>query len=388
MRASGHALLRHWQWFVLAALFIPGVPIVSLLALSGQIVSALVAPDGHFLAHFGGLVALDAIAILWILPQRKTLRGGGFANFVSTLPISPRTRRGVDLTVLAFANIPLLIPGAIALMIEARGRSAAALYQSLAVIASFIPLFAAQIAIVGRQAGLLLMAGTADLLLSLSLALPFGIAAWLLLSLSFVVATAALFWAEPGGRPRYRLLLAPTPRLRLYFDRLPLPMRIQAKALAAHPLATALRLGAVLALAVATDALLVAFNFDARALPTAIAALAASAVLLAGLYRMLDDAHVMIHQFLKSLPVRPAFWPWRDTLFVMLLGLVPFGLLLLPTACRGLASVSALALLGLAYAALIAGLRLPLRRQGGLNVILAALIAIGWASAAIAAVLR
>jgi hypothetical protein len=386
VKASGRALLRHWQWLVLAALFIPGLPILSLLALSGQLVSAMVMPGGPFLAHLGGLAGLHAIAILWILPQRQNLRGGAFTNFASTLPTSPHLRRAVDLTVLALADLLLLIPAAIALVLQARSPGAAAIFQSGAVIAAVATLFTVQTAIVGRQPRLLLAGATADVLLSLSLVLPLGVTAWLLLLLSFAAAITVLSRPEPARPLRHRAARDRISRPSRHLDRLPLFFRIQAKALAAHPLATVLRLGLVLVLAIATDALLVAFDFDARALPTAIASLAIGAVTLAGFYRTLRHAHVSMDEFLITLPIKPSFWPWRDTLFAIVLGLIPFGLLLVPLAFHGLASAYALTVLGLAYGSLIAGLRIPLRHDGGLNVILAVLIAASWASAAIAAV--
>jgi hypothetical protein len=382
--SSGQSLLRHWQWLVLAALFIPGLPIVSLLALSAQMVGAAATRDTHLFAHLGGLAGLHVTAVLWILPQRQNLRGGAFAAFTATLPISPHIRRGVDLTLLAFADILLLIPAAIALVFQARSPETAAFYQSGAIGAAVAALFAAQMAVLATRPFLLLAAGAADALLSFGLTLPLGVTTWLLLAVAFSVPTTALLWPEqPAHARRHRI-----PRSALYLDRLPLFLRIQGKALAAHPFASALRLGVALALAIATDALLVAFDFDARALPSAIAALAASAVILAGFYRTLRHAHASMQEFLMTLPVSPLLWPQRDTFFVVSLGLIPFGLMLSPLVFHGLASAPLVAVLGFAYVALIAGLRTPLRRDSGLSVILAVLIAAGWAGAAIAAVLR
>ncbi len=388
MTASGQSLLRHWQWLVLAALFIPGLPIVSLLALSAQMVGAIVTRDGHLFAHLGGLAGLHVIAVLWILPQRQNLRGGVFANFAATLPISPRIRRSVDLTLLAVADILLLIPAAIALAIQARSPDAAAFYKAGAIFAATAALFVAQMAVLAKRPFLLFAAGTADVLLSFGLTLPLGIAAWLLLALSFFAATTALLREVQPLPIRRRFVRRGIPRPAPYLDRLPLFLRIQGKALAAHPFATTLRLGVALALAITTDALLVAFDFDARALPSAIAALAASAVILAGFYRTLRHAHASMQEFLMTLPVTPSLWPRRDTFFVVSLGLVPFGLMLVPLVSHGLASAPLVAALGTAYVALIACLRTPLRRDSGLSVILAVLIAAGWAGAAIAAVLR
>lgn len=100
-RASGRALLRHWQWLLLAGLLVPGVPVLAVLA----------APSGALLAVLGagpwsvfGIAAVAGLGALWVLPQRRALRGGEFATYAATLPLSPWLRRAVDLTVLLLAD--------------------------------------------------------------------------------------------------------------------------------------------------------------------------------------------------------------------------------------------------------------------------------------------
>lgn len=306
-----------------------GMLLLGLLVI-GQATTILMFP-AMLLAHLArgespaGVAVLAVLAALYVLPQRQALRGGAFEPYLATLPIPRLERLLLDLTVLLVADALLLL----------------------------------------------------ELGLALSIAGPSALPGLLgVLTLVLAVQLAALHMPLPDSRRITR--------------RLPLPaaLRLNLQALAEHPAHTFGRLLVAIGLAALAAAAATAFGFDARALSVAIAALALIGFVLADLYRLLFAAHAPIRTFLASLPLPPTHLLLRDLLTVLLFGSVPFLVVAVWFGVFDPGSLLAFALLAVAYAGLLAALRWPVLRGGGLGAMLAALLAAGWAGSAIAMVLK
>jgi hypothetical protein len=149
-----------------------------------------------------------------------------------------------------------------------------------------------------------------------------------------------------------------------------------------------LRFGMSIGLACGTAALIDAFAYDARALPTIVAALAAIALSLSGLYRILAAAHLRMASYLRALPAPAAYWPLRDMALVAGLGAPPLLVLSVPAATHRLAAAPTLVGLVGAYLALLAAMRLPVTHGGRYAVLLSVALAGLWSTATMAAVAR
>jgi hypothetical protein len=392
VKASGRLFLRHWQWFVIAGLVVPGLPIVSLLDIPIQVFDNATLRGPGIFSHIGILAGVQLAALLWIWPQRRNLAGGSFAVYAATLPISAFVRRGVDVTLLALADILILIPAAIALSDRMRSPGEGGAYQLASLLVLVSTIFVVQLASLEKRLAALVAVGIADVLLGNGLALPLGAPAWLLLTLAFCVAIGGL--VVPDWRRKSPGVYAPAETLTsargvLRQSRWLSPsFRIQFKALAAHPVATILCLGLALCVALGADALIAIFRFDARSVPAAIVAMAAIALVISGIYRTLWSYHIPMQDFLSTLPVTRHFWSIHDTRLALLIGFVPLGIILIPLAGYQLCSPFILIVLALAYFALIATLRTALTLGGQMGVLFAAILATGWAGAGIAAVVR
>jgi len=169
---------------------------------------------------------------------------------------------------------------------------------------------------------------------------------------------------------------------------LPPALSIQLRILAERKGATFLRIVAAAGIAVAVDRLAIAFGLDGRSVATSIVAAAAICLLVSGVYRPLHDAHNSAGRFLATLPLSAAYWPIRDTAFVILLGTPALAIVLVWLGLQGLLPVGQLVALVLACFALLAMLRLPVVFGGRLATFLAAFVAVAWAGAGIAAVVR
>jgi len=331
LRASVQATLRRWQWLLLVALLVPGVPVVPLLSALASGLLTIVSPGLAAPIRLIGIAAVVAFAGLWVLPQRQTILGGKFASYAATLPVSSLVRFAVDLTVLCAADaLPLLLL-AIALT-------------------------------------------RADVMSTL-----------LLLGLVAAALAAQVLVLRPCILPAISWPTAMWPSLEAA---LPSALSIQLRIIGEQKGETLLRVAAVVAIALADDRLIIAFGLDGRSLPTSIVAVAVICLLVSGLYRPLHDAHRGAHRLLATLPLSSAYWPIRDVGFVVLLGAPALGIVLVWLGLQSILSAEGLVILGLACVALLSLLRLPVIFGGRLATFFAALIAVAWAGAGFAAVLR
>jgi hypothetical protein len=224
------------------------------------------------------------------------------------------------------------------------------------------------------------------------LATPVSNARWLLPIAAIGGATIGMLAAERFERARRRWRLSLGTRsagagLRILVRRAPATL-IQCKAVAERPAQTFFRIAAAMALALGADCLMAIFQFDERAFPTAILAMAGISLLLAGFYRVLGDARSMMASYLAALPLPPHYWPVRDTRFVLLLNTVPLVILLSPHVMRSLLSLLTIFGLAITYQVLLALLRWPVIYGGRRALLYGVLLTALWSGAAIAAVSR
>lgn len=271
------------------------------------------------------LLTLMLLAVLFVLPQRAALSGGSLDGFTRTLPIPAPVRLLLDATVLLLADGLLLL-----------------------------------------ELGLAVTMGGAP-------AIP-----GLLGILMLVLAAQLVALHVPLPDPRRVVRHVPLPPL----------LRADLQALAEHPASSGSRLLVALLAAAGAAAIATAFQFDPRALPVAIAGLALAAFILADFYRLLRDAHAPIRAFIATLPLPAHHLLLRDLLTVLTLGALPYLTLAVWFGVFDPGSLLAFALLAVAYAGLLAALRLPVLRGGHLGAMLAALLAAAWAGSAIAMVLK
>ncbi|MHB1667093.1 MAG: hypothetical protein ACYCSR_09155 [Thiomonas sp.] len=430
--ATGRVLVRHWQLFVIAGVFVPvGTPVGKLVMSLAMPLMMVLRVGSDTIWHFQRIVLIQGIALVWVMVQRRHILGGEFMAYVQALPISLRERRWVDVSVLLPANSLLLVPVAALLMVAPTGvsgpTSTVFLLASAGVLASLVLL--AQLAMLERHPAAVLTIGVADGVLSWCLTRPADAAGWfalgacVLFGASFLRVPPGLFKAlrqarmrrasagrknrllkeTPGRQPPestgLRAVQACAGRLgaaalspwgaQQFFRLLPPARRIQMQALwLQHAGSTALRMVAAMALVLGADVLMQVFAFDTRALPTAILAMAAVALIISGLYRMLRSAHLPVQPYLRALPLPRRFWAVQDTAFVVALGAVPLAVLLVPLGLHRGSAVMTLLVLALAYFALLALLRFPLVYGGRQAVLLGVILASTWSGVAMAAVVR
>src|SRR6185312_9147647 len=197
MLVGGRALLRHWQWLLVAGLVVPGVPIVSLVAMPSQLLVAIVSPGVDWPARLAALATVQVLALLWIVPQRKSVSGGDFAPYLATLPISRLTQRLVDLTLLLTADFfPLLAFGLAMAVLWNHGRDGIA--EAVALFIVLETVLAAQTLILHARPVVLLALALTDALLTLGLAPGGQAVVWLALALSMILPIAGAL--VPGQR--------------------------------------------------------------------------------------------------------------------------------------------------------------------------------------------
>lgn len=389
IRTSGKLVLRHWQWFVLACLIVPGPPIVSVFQQIASSLAVSVSPTLAPTQRFLVAMVIDLAAVLWILPQRHALSGGAFMRYAHALPLSRSVRLGVELTLLAAANSVILVSAGIAMAHMSSLRDP---YVSCCLLALLgLAAIAQQTILTRHYIGLLgvILGNTA---LVVGLAAPVSGARWLLaIAASSVVVVGLLNFesvARASGRRRLDLGWRSAGIGLQFLARRAPALLIQCKAVAERPAQTIMRFGAAIALALGADRLMAIFDSDERALTTAILAMAASSLLLAGFYRLLRDARSATAGYLAALPLPSHYWSVRDTKFVLLLNGVPLAILLSPQIKRGLLSLLVIFGLAITYQVLLALLRWPVIHGGPRSLLYAVLLTALWSGAAIAAVSR
>jgi len=389
-RTSGELVLRHWQWLVLACLIVPGPPVISVFLHVASLLAVSVSPALAPAQHFFVAIVIDLAAVLWILPQRHAVSGGAFMNYAGALPLPRGVRLGVEATLLAAANSLILVSAGIAvadMLSPLRDSYASCCLLTLLGLAAI-----AQQAILTRRyivlPGVILGNGA----LAAGLAMRLHSARWLLPIAAIGGVVIGILGAErferTGRRGRLGLVWQSVGTgMRILARRAP-ALLIQCKAIAERPAQTILRFGAAIALALGADRLMAIFQFDGRAILTAILAMAATSLLLAGFYRMLVDARSAMAGYQAALPLPSHYWPVRDTKFVLLLNGVPLVILLSPQIMCGLLSLLIVFGLAVAYQVLLALLRWPVIHGGRRSLIYSVLLTAIWSGAAIAAVPR
>ncbi len=375
---SARVLQRHWQWLLLATVLLPmGMTTDTLLRLCAYPLVALLAAGREVPVYLFWLLLIELVALMWVGWQRGALRGGPFMHYAATLPMAPRLTRAVDMTLVLLADGLLLLPLLAALIDTATDAQAATLRALLALGALLGCVLSLQLLLLERRYGRLAAMSLANLPLALGLARPDSPLAGLLPVASVVLLY--VFWRLPGPRTRPpRRLLAqvamPTGARAL----LPIFLRIQLRALLARPVHTLLWGGALTALALGLAGLLQRFDYDQRALPTAVIGAAFMALIAASAYRTLRAAHAPMGHYLASLPVSRHYWLLRDLGLVALLASLPLARLL--WALTQAPGVPARALLGLtlAFFLLLALLRLPLGVAGRQTVLANLLLTALW----------
>ena len=387
-RVGRDLLARHWQWALLATLLVPGAPIVAPFLRFAELLGMAVAPGPGMAGHVVMAGVIDLVAVLWVLPQRRALLGGAFMDYVATLPVPRHVRLGVGATMLVVANGPLLLAAGLAaarIASQAEGMYPAGCFLVVLGLAGV-----AQYAALSRRLVVLGGVGIGDLLLAAGLDAPSAAGRWGLAGAALACAVAVAGFGErlAVADGRWRRLRAGRAVVRDRAGIVAPVVRVQWGILADRPVLSVLRIGAAVALAFGVARLVALFDFDSRAVPTLIVAVAVIGLLLAGLYRTLSEAHRAAAGYLASLPLPPRYWPLRDTGFLMLVNLVPLAVLLRPQGRQGGSLLAVLAGLAVAGQALLVLLRWPVLHGGRHRLVLSLLLAAGWSGAAMAAVSR
>ena len=389
--ATGRILMRHWQMFVIAGVTVPAnVPVEGVIYALAFPLMALFNIGHDLFWHLSYLILIQLVALTWVLVQKGNIASAGFMSYVSTLPVSLSLRRGVNLTVLLFANSLLLAPVfGLLLIVPTRfvlSADKGFLIAAVCVLVVFVHL--AQLAAFERQRAAFPVFALADLLFAWALSRPVDAVSWLILAATLPSAAALLLPFQPPGFLRRTLPHQHAASFRPLFSlaRLAPAWRIQLKALwGQHTASSATRMVVAVLLAAATDGLMSVFQFDGRTLPAAIIAMGVIALSVSGLYRVLKAIHLPMQHYLASLPLNRYFWILRDTGGVFLFGTVPLLILLVPLLSH-FAPLPVLALV-LAYFGLLGLLRFPQLYGGRQALLLSVMLAGAWSGTAMAAIL-
>ena len=84
--ASGRALLRHWQWLLVAGLVVPGIPLVPLLELPSQLLVTMVSPALDWPSRLATLMAVQLVALAWVAARPA----------VTSVIVGPRTMEQLE----------------------------------------------------------------------------------------------------------------------------------------------------------------------------------------------------------------------------------------------------------------------------------------------------
>ena len=387
--STGRLLLRHWQSTVLTlgVLSPAATPFLLQLKTLATPILTIFSVEHSVLWRFSYLILLQTIGLLWAGVQRNNIAGGEFMNYAATLPLSPNQCRRADLGVLLLANGLLFVPiisAAIVLatlplpLLEKTSRYLAmGVFTLLAVVA--------QLSLLERRYTQWLVILAIDFLLSASLTWPPHLAGWLLQALLLIIALVLVIkpsrparshpWAFPQNSFKAAQTIVSVWRATFPFA------AIQIKAMLKDQMvATCTRLGITTGFTLGAVALFNIVQFDQRALPIAIIALAGIALVASGFFRALQSVHAPVMEYIKSLPISSRVWTRRDIIFVATLSGPFLCIIFYPLLIRGLISTLAACAVGISYMLLVAGLRLTQLYGGRQSVLLSAMLAALWAT--------
>lgn len=375
---------RHWQWLVLALLLVPaGIPIDALLHALAFPLTALFSAGHGFSWYFWYLLTTQALALVWVLPQRASIRGGMFMHYVDTLPIPSAARLASDLTLLLLANTVLIGLLANGIVISAFSQTGSAAFRVTLLLSLLMLTLGLQLSALDRCWNRLPLLATGDILFAFALSASSPIHAWPLLGAALITGLISLRLRGRSQSGKGKLDTNHTAGIRRW---LPAFIGIQYDVLQARAGITSLRLvltGLLTALTVRAGSF---FDYDGRVLPLTILVLACIALVLSGFYRTLRTAHAPMQAYLAALPIGRLYWPLRDVLCVLLCGVAP----LIPISLSLSFHFPLTAWIGLAvaYLLLLVVLRLPLVAAGRQAALAALLLAGVWSGVAMAAVVR
>lgn len=332
-QATGRLLLRRWQVIALASGIL--APLGSaLLDMAAVPVLVLLDPTSGGGLQLLVLILWQVFWALWALMQGEQIRGGAFAHYLQSLPVSPGTWRRIDLVILLIADTPLLIQQlSAAAILVSRPHTEGALLQGGLLLMYLLcsQLSAQQVALIGKvrvMSTFMLM----NLLVVLVLALPPVYSA-----VALVLPVAASLYALSCGVPvlpmRWHLVarsvvqpLQPAN----FAARQRLPANVQTSLGIVYRQHLSALLGKVLLCTLITLASLVlmrVWRFDVRCLPLALITSALISLNVSGLYRFLYQAHESAASFIVALPLERRWWRLGDIVAVLSFGL-PFALVL------------------------------------------------------------
>ena len=387
--ATRRVLMRHWQIFIIAGLFVPlGTPIGKLVLAMAYPLIAMLSRGRDPAWYVWRLAMIQGLAWAWVMVQRRNIAGGDFMRYAHALPVSRGMLRSVDLAILLLVDSLLLVPFFAVLMVASF--TAAWMPHGGDLLASSGVLLALglliQLALLeGRLVRMLPFLMVADFTLGWALSMPPSWLASLAIGASLLVPMLFLLAMPPAAGP-------PWPRGKQEYVSgstrwLHPAWRTQLQALWVQQRGgTSLRLGAALVVALASDGLMRVFAFDARALPAAILAMGWVAFILGGTYRALHGIHRPMQAYLRSLPLPRRYWALQDIALVLALGSLPLVVLLLPVLTQTETSNLTVGVLTLTYWGLLAMMRLVFVYGGRQAVLLGVMLAGAWIGCAIAVV--
>lgn len=369
--AGKRLLMQRWLALMLIVLASPAIPFVSVLVRLSQLVAQVFVAHGPAGRHFGALLVMQGLALLWSNSLRGVIRGGAFRMFLDTLPIALPVRLGVTGAIIAVIDLPLALPLFMGVAFTGQSSIAAnlgycgkaGLFLGMTVI-----LQAARIEFAWTVMAVIFVA---DYVLAQGCATQQPAWAILFVVLAASLTTLALPVADrfaQAGFPARRRVAALSRRhsdsrtglAEHILLALPPVLKLQCRCLCEKGNGVYGALMVALAFPFALWALLYDFAYDSRALPVEIVGMGLVSQLSLAPFAALERAHAGAASFTRTWPLPRGFWWGRDLMLVPG-GFVPLGVLfLLPLYLQGqLALLQVLTILPL-YTVLIASLRATL----------------------------
>ena len=369
--AGKRLLMQRWLALMLIVLASPAIPFVSVLVRFSQLVAQVFVTHGHAGRHFGALLVMQGLALLWSDSLRNMIRGGPFRIFLDTLPIALPMRIGVTGAVVAVIDLPLALPLSMGVAFTGQASIAASLgycgkvglFMGMTVI-----LQAARIEFAWAVMACIFVA---DYVLAQGCSTQSPAWAILCLALAAGLTILALPVAERLARAGFPARMRAAVLSRRRFDSrtgltermmlaLPPVLRLQCRCLCEKGSGVYGALMMTSALPFALWALLRGFAYDSRALPVEIVGMGLASQLSLVPFAALERAHARAASFTRTWPLPRGFW-WRRDLMLVLGGFVPLGVLfLLPLYLHGRLALSQVLVVLLLYTVLIAALRATL----------------------------